>query len=147
MGKSESIPSDPQGWLEYVKNIDLKDHKKAAIGVGIVAALGVGVGVYTAKNGKKFFIAYGDRHKQAKGYISVGEIESHGSALSAFDSEEAVTDTPQHDLFSMDAQEGFGYPGENPEDGSKYLNVAKKILPHLIERFSSSQDEQYPPRD
>jgi len=147
MSERESLPNDAKGWLEFVKNIDLKDHKKAAIGLGVVAAVGIGVGVYTAKNGKKFFIGYGDRRLQAKGLIGMGELEAQGTAISGVERPEVLEDDLHHDWFSMDAEDGFGYPGEQPEHAPKYLRAARKIADVFHDHFAAQQSDELPPHE
>lgn len=123
MSRHDAINSKDSGnWLDF------KDPKKVAYGLGAVAAT-IGVGILTAKGGKKIFIAYADRRTRAKGLISMGVLEERGSALSAAREEGVLDDEKEvgRDLFSMDQEEGFAYPLEDSEASSKYLRTAKKL--------------------
>jgi hypothetical protein len=141
MSKEDSQES--QSWLDF------KEPKKVAIGLGALVAT-VGVGVFTVKNGKKIFIAHGDRRMEAKGLKSIGELEQGGTALSVVKSEEAFDKALGRDLFSMDKEDGFAYPQEDPQNvlghGSKYLRAAKKIYEvlkdHLPAPDGAETDQQ-----
>lgn len=140
------LPKDPKAWAEYLRKIDYKDHKKAMLGLGAAAAFGLGVGAYALSKkygGKTIFVSHGDRYREAKGTISIGISEENGVAVGVPTSEDSLEKVGSgREVFSMDPEEGFGFPLENADHVEKHTHALRRAADWLIDRFSSQEEPE-----
>lgn len=140
--KDSGLPKDSAGWLEYLKNIDPRDHRKTMVALGAAAALGIGVGVYAIskkRGGGHFFIRFGDRRMQEHGIISAGEIRDHGPAVSFPTGEASRDSVAGKEIFAMD-DDGTVYPNVDEEDLSRYKRALNTARGWFIDHLTSQTE-------
>jgi hypothetical protein len=132
MGKIE-LPTDAKGWVKYVGEIDYRNHRKALLALGVVAAFGVGAGVVMHTRNKHIKVVHGSRQLEDDGIISVVELGEHGKLAAGLPTTEAATD--EDGMFVMD-ETGIAHPSREPLDEGK-VNTLRTIASSMLEHFRS----------
>jgi hypothetical protein len=142
--KEGGLPKDSKGWLEFATKIDPRDHKKAAAGLGLAIATGLGVGVYalSKKHGSKTVkVAFGDRHLEKEGVVSMLEAGRDGKFAVGLPQDEG--NHPEE--FSMDAEVDGTLAivrpnGQHSELHESRLQKAREWLVDLLTQRATSEE-------